>query len=45
MHEEGLSDETIAEALGHEDIATARGYIQAFDPFVLLEEEEPTWAQ
>ena len=45
MHDHGYSDETIAEALGHEDISTTRGYIQAFDPFSLLEEGEPKWAQ
>jgi integrase len=40
MHDEGLSDETIAEALGHDDLETTRGYIQKFDPFTLLEEAD-----
>jgi len=40
MHEQGLNDETIAEALGHDDLETTRGYIQTFDPFSLLEEEQ-----
>lgn len=33
MHDAGMSDETVAEALGHDDLRTTRGYIQQFDPF------------
>lgn len=33
MHRAGETDETIAEALGHDDLDVTRGYIVDFDPF------------
>ena len=33
MHQAGETEETIAEALGHDDLNVTRGYIADFDPF------------